>query len=187
MANTPNVNPANMGNVATGYFQLACPCDFLCIAASASQIGAGDCLLTTAVGVEYTTENSWLETMTPQIPKPAFELGIASLREVDQFYENPIHIPSLLDAIGGAMGTVAPLIGFMPGIGPGLSMALGTGSQVIQGVKRALYGNADNETQTQGENRQVQQAQKRAKRRAELEIIASNGAIAQAQRRRRVR
>lgn len=171
-------------NSKTGsaYYQLACPCDYLVIAASASQVGAGDCLLTTGLGVEYTTTNQWLETQTPVIAKQAFELGIASLREVNQFYENPIHIPSLLDAISNGMRAVAPLVGFIPGIGPALAGGAYTGSQIVSTVRNAFYGDSPDQSQDQ----QMQKTQKRVKRETELEKIVANGSMGRRTRRRRV-
>jgi hypothetical protein len=170
--------------VRTGFFNLECPCDYLGIAASASQVGAADCLLSTAVGLEYTTTNPWLDTQTPVIAKQAFELGIASLREVEQFYENPIHIPSLMDAISNGMSAVAPLVGFIPGIGPALAAGAMTGGQVVRSVRNAIYGDADANESQQGENRQIQKRQKRVKRMAELETVVANGSMGSRYRRR---
>ena len=163
------------GQVSQVYFNLACPCDYIGLAASASQVGAADCLLSTAVGLEYTTTNSWLEAQTPVIAKQAFELGIASLREVEQFYENPIHIPSLMDAISNGMQAVAPLVGFIPGIGPALAGGAMMGGQVVRTVKNAIYGDDGNETQ--GENRTIAKKRRNAKRLAELETVVADGAM----------
>ena len=165
--------PANQ--LTQVYFQLSCPCDYLCVAASASQVGAADCLMTTAVGLEYTTTNSWLEAQTPVIAKQAFELGIASLREVEQFYENPLHIPSLMDAISTGMQTMAPLVGFLPGIGPTLATGAMMGGQVVRQLKNAIYGDASDNSQTQGENRAIKSRQKAVRRRNELEAVVEDG------------
>lgn len=159
----------------SAYFSLSCPCDYLIIAASASQVGAADCLLSTALGIEYTTTNQWLDTQTPVIAKQAFELGIASLREVEQFYENPLHIPSLMDAISNGMSAMAPLVGFIPGIGPALAGGAAVGSQVVRQLRDAMYGSGQDAEQ--GGNRQIKKSQKRVKRVADLETVISDGAM----------
>lgn len=169
-----------------GTFDILCNCDYLAVAASASVVGAADCLLSTAVGLEYTTTNQWLDTMTPVIAKQAFELGIASLREVEQFYENPLHIPSLMDAIANGMSAVAPLVGFIPGIGPALAGGASIGGQVVRQVKNAIYGD-DPAGETQGQNRTMKRKQKQAKRMAELETVVSDGAMTRYARRPRRR
>lgn len=177
-----NYKPAN--EIKQAFFSIECPCDYLGIAASASQVGAADCLLSTAVGVEYTTTNSWLETQTPVIAKQAFELGIASLREVEQFYENPIHIPALMDAISSGMSAVAPLVGFIPGFGPALAGGAAMGGQIVRQVKNAIYGETSNDSQEQGANRAQKKNQKNAQRLAELETVVNNGRYARRTRRR---
>lgn len=171
------INYTPVQGVRQCYFNLTCPCDYLVLAASASQTGAADCLLSTSIGVEYTTTNAWLETDTPVIAKQAFELGIASLREVEQFYENPLHIPSLMDAISNGMSAMAPLVGFIPGIGPALATGAGIGSQVVRQVRNAIYGDGSEDSQQQGENRTIQRKQKKARRVADLETVVENGAI----------
>lgn len=174
LSQSPNTNGNLAVKTGTCYFKLNCPCDFLVVAASASQAGAGDCLLTVGVGVEYTTTNMWLETSTPVIAKQAFELGIASLREVEQFYENPIHIPSLMDAISNGMSAMAPLVGFIPTIGPALAAGAATGSQVIRGLKNAIYGNNGNEGE-EAENRAMKRKEKNIERAAQLESVIATG------------
>lgn len=182
-AGTPNANQnyttTAISQISYGCFSLTPVSDYLVVGATASQVGAGDCLLSTAVGVEYTTTNAWLETQTPVIAKQAFELGIASLREVEQFYENPLHIPSLMDAIAKGMQTMAPLVGFIPGIGPALAAGVGTGGQVVKAVRGALYGDDDNDAQ-QSQNRAMQRKRKQVKRLAELETVVADGAIGRA-------
>lgn len=169
----PNGATANLvQSTAKAYFQIACPCDYLALAAEATAVGAGDCLLTTAVGIEYTTQNSWIDTSTPAISEGAFKLGIATLREVDQFYENPIHLPSIMDAISSGMRTMAPIVGLFPGMGPALAGGLMTGGQIVGQVRNAIYGNQPSE---QGENMQLKDAQKARKRMANLEQTVANG------------
>jgi hypothetical protein len=165
---------AGVGYTNTAYFDLSCPCDYLAIAASASALGAGDCLLSTGAGLEYTTMNSWLEKSTPVISENAFKLGIATLREVDQFYENPLHIPSLLDSISNGMRIMAPVVGLFPGIGPALAGALGTGGSIVSGVRRAVYGGDDDDA-GQGQNQEIKQARNARKRQADLQMVVSDG------------
>lgn len=176
----------SVGFVSRAYFQLDCPCDFLALAASANTLGAGDCLLSTAAGLEYTTQNSWLEKSTPVISESAFKLGIATLREVDQFYENPIHIPSLMDAISSGMRTMAPIVGLFPGLGPALAGGLATGGSIVSQVRNAIYGNNDSEEQ--GGNQKIKQAQNAKKRQSELAQVVDNGRMGRAVRvKRRIR
>lgn len=180
-----NTTGGTISFTGKAYFALDCPCDYLAVAASANQLGAGDCLLSTAVGIEYTTQNSWLDTATPAISESAFKLGIATLREVDQFMENPIHIPSIMSAIADGMRTMAPIVGLFPGIGPALSGGLLTGGQIVTGVRDALYGGGQDVEQ--GGNATMKKAREAKKRQLNVEEVVANGNMVRAPRQIRVR
>lgn len=82
--------------------------------------------LTLASGVEYRTTNVWLSVQPPSDDPLMFERGIAALRGVAQWHENPFHIKDIMKSVFSAGKTalrLAPSIAnlvaqFVPGVNP---------------------------------------------------------------------
>jgi len=175
----PNSTATSLTYIKAAWFPLMCPCDFLMVAASASAAGAGDCVLTTSLGIEYRSSNSWLETTTPVISRQAFEMGIASLREFDQWYENPIHWGSLAKNISKALTTIAPVLGLVPGVGGYLSTGANIGGKAIAALQEALDEDGNEDTEMTG-NPVIARGREKMQRLASLKSAVNNGAIARA-------
>lgn len=114
--------------------------DYLALAASSNQLSAGDGIISVGMGVEYNTENTWIPTEIPRIPKQLYELGVSLLKDEPQVTSNFSHWPELLDSLSAAATTLAPVAQFIPAVGPAISAGLMIGGPALATIRRVVYG-----------------------------------------------
>lgn len=81
-------------------------------------------LLTVATTIEYTTEDQWVETRTPNIDPSIAAPAIASIRHLPQFHENEFHISDVFDWLKDkAAAVVNGVLEYGPMVLKGAAMA----------------------------------------------------------------
>lgn len=150
----PGALPSGVSTTATAFFNLDDPSDYLVLAASAKIAGAGDGILVVGMGVEYSTENAWIGVEPAATPKALFDQGIAVLKDVPQWHENPVHWDEILDSISNAATSIAPALRLIPTVGPVLSTVAGVGGAAAYGLRRWLYPRGDEVMADMGEDNQ---------------------------------
>lgn len=90
-------------------FQLCPPQDYLVFAASTVNNLGGDCFLQVSDSVEYKTQDPWLERRKATTTPDEWRDSVMAVRSMNQHYENPLHLPSLLGSIFKTVGKYAPV------------------------------------------------------------------------------
>lgn len=109
-------------------YDLCPPQDYLVFAASTVNTLGGDCFLQVSDSVEYKTQDPWLERRKATTTPDEWRDSVMAVRSMNQHYENPLHLPSLLGSIFKTVGKYAPvaanIASAIPVIGGAVSTAV---------------------------------------------------------------
>lgn len=126
-------------------------------------------IISSRIGVEYTTENTWIGVEAPSCPKKIYEAGLEIVKGLDQFHSNPIHWEELLGSIADAASGAAPLLSLIPTAGPvlgGISGFIGTSARIAKDV---LFGRSEESAA----NPQLEKPKQRIQEQTQLSIPLS--------------
>lgn len=126
-----NVNVVQGASSEQGFpvemcYSLCPPQDYLVFAASTVNQLGGDCFLQVSDSVEYKTQDPWLERRKATTNPDQWKDAILAVRSMNQHYENPLHLPSLLGSIFKTVGKYAPVAANIASAIPVIGGALGT-------------------------------------------------------------
>lgn len=140
-----NIGPVYSGNIPESIqFDLVTPSDYTVFSASTTSNLGGECLLKTSISMEYRTSNMLIQVSQPVSSIDDWKAARAILKTMQNHFENPSHLASILGTILGTIGKVAtvaaPILALVPGIGgilgagaTGLGM-IGTGGAQVVGM-----------------------------------------------------
>lgn len=105
--------------VTDATFPLEEASDYLVFAASATALGAGDGFFEAASHVEYETTNKWINRIPPSISRKDWMDGLEFTGAMQQYYENPMHLPSIMRVLGKVAEFAGPALSLLaPVTGP---------------------------------------------------------------------